>query len=119
MPPSTVSGYARTELAAAGTTRIETMILGRRWAAPLGVAPLARHTLVHPDGELATVRAAGAAGVPVAVSTFASRTFEELTAAATAPPWAQVRCFRDRAITQQLVKRAERAGLEAIMAGIA
>jgi (S)-3,5-dihydroxyphenylglycine transaminase len=102
-------------LAAAGMPRIETTILGRRWAAPFGVAPLAYHTLVHPDGELATVRAAGAAGVPVAVSTFASRTFEELADAATAPLWAQVYCFRDRAITQQLVKRAERAGFEALM----
>jgi isopentenyl diphosphate isomerase/L-lactate dehydrogenase-like FMN-dependent dehydrogenase len=75
---------------------------------------LAYHTLVHPDGELATVRAAGAAGVPVIVSTFAGRTFEELAAAAVAPLWAQVYFFRDRAITQHLVERAERAGFEAL-----
>lgn len=104
-----------TVLAAATTPRIETTILGRRWAAPFGVAPLAYHGLVHPDGELATVRAAGAAGVPVVVSTFASRTFEELAEAATAPLWAQVYCFRDRGVTQQLVERAERAGLDALM----
>jgi (S)-3,5-dihydroxyphenylglycine transaminase len=104
-----------TVLAATGTPRIDTTILGRRWAAPFGVAPLAYHTLVHPDGELATVRAAGAAGVPVVASTFAGRTFEELADAATAPMWAQVYCFRDRAITQDLVERAERAGFEAVV----
>jgi isopentenyl diphosphate isomerase/L-lactate dehydrogenase-like FMN-dependent dehydrogenase len=103
-----------TVLAASGTPRIDTTILGRRWAAPFGVAPLAYHTLVHPDGELATVRAAGAAGVPVIVSTFAGRTFEELADAAAAPLWAQVYCFRDRAITQHLVERAERVGFEAL-----
>jgi len=104
-----------TVLAATGAPRIETTVLGRRWSAPFGVAPLAYHTLVHADGELATVRAAGAAGVPVAVSTFAGRTFEELAEAATAPLWAQVYCFRDRTITQRLVERAERAGFEALM----
>ncbi|MBE1489199.1 aminotransferase class I/II-fold pyridoxal phosphate-dependent enzyme [Plantactinospora soyae] len=104
-----------TMLAAAGTPQLARTILGRRWAAPFAVAPLAYHTLVHPDGELATVRAAGEAGVPVVVSTFAGRTFEELAGAATAPLWAQVYCFRDRAITRDLVLRAERAGFEALV----
>jgi (S)-3,5-dihydroxyphenylglycine transaminase len=104
-----------TVLAAAAAPRIGTTILGRRWAAPFGVAPMAYHTLLDPDGELATVRAAGAAGVPVVVSTFAGRTFEELGEAATAPLWLQVYCFRDRAITRDLVERAEGAGFEALV----
>ncbi|MFC6016179.1 aminotransferase class I/II-fold pyridoxal phosphate-dependent enzyme [Plantactinospora solaniradicis] len=104
-----------TVLAGNGTPQIDTAILGRRWAAPFGVAPLGYQTLAHPDGELATVRAAGEAGVPVVVSTFAGRTFEELAAAATAPLWLQVYCFRDRAITRDLVERAGRAGFEALM----
>jgi (S)-3,5-dihydroxyphenylglycine transaminase len=104
-----------TVLGAAGTPRVDTTILGRRWAAPFGVAPLEYQTLLHPDGELATVRAAGAAGVPVVVSTFAGRTFEELAEAATAPLWAQVYCFRDRGITRDLVARAEAAGFEALV----
>ncbi|WUC83703.1 aminotransferase class I/II-fold pyridoxal phosphate-dependent enzyme [Streptomyces sp. NBC_00536] len=90
-------------------------VLGRRWAAPVGVAPLAYHTLVDPEGEAATVRAAGAAGLPVVVSTFAGRTFEDLAAAAGAPLWLQVYCFRDRETTRRLVARAERAGFEAIV----
>lgn len=91
-------------------------VLGRRWAAPIGVAPMAYHTLAHPDGEIATVRAAAAAGLPTVVSTFAGRTFEELAgAAAGAPLWLQIYCFRDRATTQGLVERAERAGFEALV----
>lgn len=104
-----------TVFAGNGTPRIDTTVLGRRWAAPFGVAPLAYQTLAHPDGELATVRAAGQAGVPVVVSTFAGRAFEELAEAGTAPLWLQVYCFRDRAITRSLVERAERAGFEALM----
>ncbi|MEW2579245.1 aminotransferase class I/II-fold pyridoxal phosphate-dependent enzyme [Streptomyces syringium] len=92
-----------------------TRILGRRWSAPVGVAPMAYHTLVHPEGELATVRAAGAAGLPVVVSSFAGRTFEELAAVATSPLWLQVYCFRDRDTTRRLIERAQDAGFEALV----
>ncbi|MDQ0698843.1 (S)-3,5-dihydroxyphenylglycine transaminase [Streptomyces sp. W4I9-2] len=90
-------------------------VLGRRWASPVAVAPLAYHTLVHPEGEVATVRGAAAAGVPVVVSTFAGRAFEDLAASAATPLWLQVYCFRDRATTRRLVERAERAGFEALV----
>lgn len=90
-------------------------ILKRRWCAPVAVAPMAFHTLVHPDGELATVRAAGDAGLPVVVSTFAGRTLEELSAVARAPLWLQIYCFRDRSVTRRLLERAAEAGIEALM----
>ncbi|RSM44433.1 aminotransferase [Amycolatopsis balhimycina DSM 5908] len=91
-------------------------ILGRTWDAPVAVAPVAYHTLAHPEGELATVRGtAAAAKVPVVVSTFASRTFEELAAEATVPLWLQVYCMRDRRVTARLVERAGNAGFEALV----
>ncbi|WP_223778148.1 aminotransferase class I/II-fold pyridoxal phosphate-dependent enzyme [Streptomyces sp. 135] len=102
-------------LAGRGTPDTKTEILGRGWAAPLAVAPMAYHTLAHPDGENATARGAGAAGVPLVVSTFASRTFEDIAAEARGPLWLQVYCFRDRAVTRRLVERAERAGFEALV----
>ncbi|AXE75798.1 aminotransferase class I/II-fold pyridoxal phosphate-dependent enzyme [Streptomyces atratus] len=102
-------------LAGRGVPDTRTRILGRSWAAPVAVAPMAYHTLAHPDGESATARGAGAAGVPLVVSTFASRTFEEIAAEASGPLWLQVYCFRDRAITRRLVERAERAGFEALV----
>lgn len=102
-------------LSGVGDCDTSVTVLGSRWAAPVGVAPLAYHTLVHPEGEAATVRGAGAAGLPVVVSTFAGRTFEDLAAAATAPLWLQVYCFRDRATTRRLIERAERAGFQALV----
>ncbi|MGW2655873.1 aminotransferase class I/II-fold pyridoxal phosphate-dependent enzyme [Streptomyces sp. NPDC001478] len=92
-----------------------TRILGSDWAAPLGIAPMAYHALAHPEGEVATARGAGAAGVPLTVSTFAGRTFEDIAAAATSPLWLQVYCFRDRAVTRTLIERAERAGFQALV----
>ena len=94
---------------------VATQILGRTWMAPLAIAPMAYHTLAHPDGELATVRAAGVAGIPFIMSTFASRTFEDVAAAARGPVWLQVYCFRDRRLTEQLIERAERASFEALV----
>ncbi|MFI6641768.1 aminotransferase class I/II-fold pyridoxal phosphate-dependent enzyme [Streptomyces sp. NPDC050504] len=102
-------------LTGAGEPDLAATVLGRRWAAPLGVAPMAYHTLMHPEGEVATARAADGAGLPFVVSTFASRTFEDVAAATSAPLWLQVYCFRDRAVTRALVERAERAGFEALV----
>ncbi len=41
-----------------------TTMLGRPVAMPVATAPMAVHGLSHPDGEIATARAAAAAGVP-------------------------------------------------------
>ncbi|MFD0690828.1 alpha-hydroxy acid oxidase [Actinomadura fibrosa] len=105
--PSVLRGASRPDTA--------TEILGRRWDAPLAVAPVAYHTLAHPAGEAATVRGtAAAAAVPVVISTFASRAVEDLTGRGV-PVWLQVYCLRDRAVTRGLVERAERAGVEALV----
>ncbi|AVV47767.1 aminotransferase [Streptomyces sp. P3] len=102
-------------LTGGGAPATATRILGRTWSLPLGIAPMAYHTLAHPDGEVATARGAGRLGVPLVVSTFASRTFESIARAAAAPLWLQVYCFRDRSTTRDLVQRAERAGFEALV----
>lgn len=92
-----------------------TRILGRDWSAPLAIAPTAYHTMVDPGGEVSTAEAAGSAGVPFVVSTFAGRTFEDIARSASAPLWLQLYCFRDREVLQRLVDRAERAGFEALV----
>ncbi|MEU0946685.1 aminotransferase class I/II-fold pyridoxal phosphate-dependent enzyme [Streptomyces canus] len=102
-------------LAGTGVPDTATTVLDRVWSAPLAIAPLAYHTLADPEGEVASAHAAGAAGVPLVVSTFAGRTFEEIAAAASAPLWLQVYCFRDRETTRRLIERAGRAGFEALV----
>ena len=46
-----------------------TTLLGRTLAASIAIAPTAMHALAHPEGELATARAAAAAGVLYTLST--------------------------------------------------
>ena len=92
-----------------------TTVLGRATALPLGVAPAALHALAHPDAELATARAAAAAGAINVVSTMSSRSIEEI--AATAPGgrrWFQLYVQPDPGLTRELVQRAAAAGYEAL-----
>ena len=82
---------------------------------PVLVAPTAFHRLAHPDGELASVRAAGAAGVPFVLSTLSNTAVEEVTAAATGPVWFQLYVYRDRGATRALVERVAAAGCRALV----
>lgn len=95
-----------------------TTALGTEVAAPLGIAPTSYHALAHPDGELATARAAGACGVLNIVSVFSSMTLEDVAKVATGPLWFQLYCLRDRDLTRSLIQRAEAAGYRAIVLGV-
>ncbi|MBS2964430.1 alpha-hydroxy-acid oxidizing protein [Actinocrinis puniceicyclus] len=90
-------------------------LLGTSLAAPIGVAPMAFHRLVHPDGEQATARAAGAAGALFVTSIFASQSLEDIAAAASGPLWLQLYWLRRREALADLAQRAEAAGYRALM----
>ncbi|MGW1196695.1 alpha-hydroxy acid oxidase [Streptomyces sp. NPDC002536] len=94
---------------------MRTTLLGSPVALPVGVAPTAFHGLVSPEAEPACARGAGAAGALMVVSTFATTRLEDVARAATGPLWMQLYVFRDRAISEDLVKRAEAAGYRAIV----
>lgn len=91
-----------------------TVVLGQQTPAPIIVAPTAMHKLGHPEGEVATARGAGAAGVIMAVSTLATCTLEEVAEAATGLLWFQLYVYKDREITRALVQRAKAAGYRAL-----
>jgi 4-hydroxymandelate oxidase len=94
---------------------LSTAVLGTPISMPIVVAPTAFQRLAHPDGELATVRAAGAAGTLMILSTLSTTAVEEVTAAATGPVWFQLYVYRDRAATAALVQRVEAAGCKALV----
>ncbi|HUP23921.1 MAG TPA: alpha-hydroxy acid oxidase [Thermoanaerobaculia bacterium] len=94
---------------------LSTELLGSRLALPVVIAPTAFHRLAHEQGELATVRAAGAAGTVMILSTLATTSIEDVVTAATGPVWFQLYVYRDREATRSLVQRAEAAGCQAIV----
>jgi len=94
---------------------LSTTVLGQKLAFPVLVAPTAFHRLAHADGELATVRATGAAGSIMVLSSLSTTRVEEVCAAATGPVWFQLYVNKDREFTRDLVARVEAAGCSALM----
>jgi 4-hydroxymandelate oxidase len=92
-----------------------TTLLSRRIALPVAIAPTAFHKLAHPDGEVATARAASAVGTTMVLSTLSTTPLEEVLAAASCDVWFQLYVYRDRGATAALVERARTAGCKALV----
>lgn len=94
--------------------------VGRPVSMPVYLAPTAFHRLAHPEGELATARAAAAAGVVLVSSMAATVAIGDVVEAAravdpAATVWFQLYLQRDPAVTAFLIDRAEEAGCAALV----
>ena len=94
---------------------LSTTVLGIRLGLPVAVAPMALQGLAHPEGDVATARAAGDVGSAMILATLASRSLEEVVAAAPCPLWFQLYVLRDRGATRALIDRAVAAGGRALV----
>lgn len=94
---------------------MRTSVFGRELAMPILIAPTAFHRMAHPDGELATARAAEACGTLMTLSTLSTTPLEEVAAATEGAKWFQLYVYRDRSATRELIGRAEEAGFEALV----
>lgn len=95
---------------------LSTELLGARLPAPLLLAPVGVQGILHPEGELATARAAASLGVPCVLSTVSSYSLEQVAEAmGDAPRWSQLYWSRQPDITASLVRRAEAAGYRAVV----
>jgi isopentenyl diphosphate isomerase/L-lactate dehydrogenase-like FMN-dependent dehydrogenase len=93
-----------------------TTVLGTEVALPILIAPLALQRMAHPDGEIATARAAAAAGTIMCLSTASTtRPAEVASAAPDATRWFQVYVFQDRSETEELVREAVDNGFSALV----
>lgn len=90
-------------------------ILGKKASMPILVAPTAFHGLASPEAEIATVKAANAAKTLMILSTLSNTTLEDVKKEASVPLFFQLYVYKDRSATEELVKRAEHAGYEAIV----
>jgi L-lactate dehydrogenase (cytochrome) len=95
---------------------LSTTVLGTAMPAPLMLAPIGVQKVVHPDGELATARAAATLGLPMIASTASAFTLEEIAeAGGEGPRWFQLYWPNDRALAASFVSRAEAADYGAIV----
>lgn len=101
-------------------------------AAPILVAPMAMMKLAHVEGEIGMARAAASSGLGLVVSTMGTTRLEDVAAAFSSssspssshhpqprnplpPMMFQLYVTKDRAFCESLVKRAERAGYQALV----
>lgn len=97
---------------------LSTTLFGRKLEMPILVAPTAGHQLAHPDGELATVRAASQVKSCMVVSTNSSYPIEKICEAGTQvageAPWFQLYAGPDRDGTRERVENAVASGCKLI-----
>ena len=108
-------GFSKLEIRArrlVDVSRVDTSteLFGTTWKTPIILAPVAAQKAFHPDGELASARAAGAKGHLLILSTGTTASVEDVTSARGGPIWYQLYPTNTWRITQALVKRAEAAG---------
>ncbi len=93
-----------------------TSLLGSPVSSPVAIAPTAIQGLAHGEGEVATARGTAAAGALLILSSLATRPLEDVAAAAPeAVRWMQVYVLRQRARTEDLVRRAAAHGYRALV----
>lgn len=93
---------------------VATTLLGSELRTPLAVAPTTLQRAAHPEGEIATARAAAAQGALMVLSSNAGSTFEEV-AATGVDWWFQMYLTADRPSCLPLLERAVAAGAKAVV----
>jgi len=99
------------------TTRdLSIELLGATLATPVLLGPVGVQSIIHPDAEKATARAAAGLGLPFVLSTVSSFTLEDVAEeAGDGPRWFQLYWPAEREVAASLVRRAEAAGYGAIV----
>jgi L-lactate dehydrogenase (cytochrome) len=89
-------------------------VMGARLAMPVFIAPIGYSRLIHPEGELGAVRAAGRFGLGFAMSTISGYALEEIAAAAAAPLFLQIYLLAGREAGEKTLERAAAAGYKGL-----
>jgi L-lactate dehydrogenase (cytochrome) len=92
---------------------LSTELFGKRWAMPVGLAPVGLSGLYARRGEAQAAKAAAAAGVPFSLSTLSACSIEEVAKAA--PLWFQLYIVKDRGFVSDMIARAKEAGCGALL----
>ena len=94
---------------------MSTTRLGTRMETPIIIAPAGSQRAFHPDGELATARAARAKQHLMVLSTVTTTSVEEVAEARGEPIWYQLYPTSRWEITEKILRRAEKAGCPAVV----
>jgi L-lactate dehydrogenase (cytochrome)/(S)-mandelate dehydrogenase len=99
----------------AATRDLGIELFGRKLSMPLMIGPTGLAGLFWPDGERCSARAAAKAGTAYCLSHGSVCTLEQLAETGAAPRWMQVFIYKDRGFTEELTRRAQAAGYDALV----
>jgi (S)-mandelate dehydrogenase len=94
---------------------LATMVLGRLAAMPLIVAPTGLNGVFRHRADVDLARGAAAAGVPFVQSTMSNETMEDVAKVPGLVHWWQLYVFGGDEVWQELIRRAEAAGCQALV----
>lgn len=94
---------------------LRTRVLGRELSLPFLLAPVGYSRVMHPGGEVAAARAAGAAGTAYILSTISGHRMEDVKAASPGPVFYQLYIIGGRAAAEAMIERARTAGFTALV----
>jgi isopentenyl diphosphate isomerase/L-lactate dehydrogenase-like FMN-dependent dehydrogenase len=89
---------------------LKTEVFGAMWDTPIYISAVGSQKAFHPEGEIATARAAKAKRTIQMLSTVTSVPLEEVAQALGTAPWYQLYMPTNWDDTERMVKRAEAAG---------
>lgn len=97
---------------------VHASVLGFDLSFPALLAPVGYSRLMHPGGEVAAARAAGAAGTIYILSTISGHRLEDVKAASSGPVWYQLYLTGGREAAEAGIERARVAGFSALVVTI-
>lgn len=94
---------------------LRTTLFDGECTAPLIIAPTGGNGLLHAQGDIELARAAAQLGIPFCLSTVSNVRLEQLPKSAAGRLWMQLYVMQDRAIAEDIMRRADEAGFEALV----
>jgi 4-hydroxymandelate oxidase len=113
-------GYSHFEIRSRRLVNVEKLdtsvrMFGTIWETPIFLCPVSAMKAFHPENEVAVAKAARSGHSLLILSTVASSSVEEVTAARGEPVWQQLYPTNDFNVTRAIIKRAEKAGSPALV----
>ncbi len=94
---------------------LKSRMLGQEVAMPVALAPVGSTGMQRADGEIKAAKAALKFGVPFTLSTMSICSIEAVAEATRAPFWYQLYVMRDEEFVDNVIARAKKAGVSALV----
>ncbi len=90
-------------------------LFGRKWDTPIILSPVGVQALFHPQGEIATAKAANQQGHLMIASTVSNYSYQEIADVCRVKPWFQLYPTTNLEARKTLIQRAEENGCEVLV----